>query len=107
MRRIVIGLAWLLPASALAGSHLFTAEFSDLPGRAQLISSGANWRCDGAGCTSAGAMSDTPARLCERLAREQGRVARFSVDGAAISDEALAKCNARARDSAVPQVGRR
>jgi hypothetical protein len=107
MKRIVIGLAWLLPASALAGSHVFTAEFSDSPGRARLISSEVSWNCDGARCTSAGTMSDTPARLCERLAREQGRVARFSVDGAAISDEALALCNARARGSAAPQVARR
>ena len=45
-----------------------------------------------------------PVVLCQSLAKQTGRLASFTVDGRAISDSELAKCNAAAREAPQPAL---
>lgn len=106
MQRFLLGLLLLAPVTAAAGVNLFTAEFAAAPARAQFVASDMGWNCAGALCRAQGGMSDTPARLCAKLAKETGLVSRFSVNGAPLEEAALARCNARAKALPQPELAR-
>ena len=62
----------------------------------RVITKGASWNCREGACK---AMSNAsrPNILCERLAKEVGTLASFTVDGRAMDEADLAKCNAKAK----------
>ncbi len=103
VHRLALGLAALaaagglaLPGAAHAQTHRFVATLAVAPAQASLISSEMRWSCDGADCAAQGPMLSAPARICARLAREQGALASFSVNGVAFTAEQMERCNARA-----------
>ena len=55
----------------------------------------AAWVCEGTNCATDQARS-RPMNVCVSVARELGRIAAFTVNGEAIADEELARCNADA-----------
>ncbi|CAM3091744.1 hypothetical protein SPAN111604_03155 [Sphingomonas antarctica] len=54
------------------------------------------WNCGAEGCTTR-ALTSRPAIVCAQVAKQVGAVSSFSVGGAALSAEELAKCNAKAK----------
>ena len=80
-----------------AAAHRFEARLAPSVPPKQLVSSEIAWLCAGATCTADAPMSDAPARLCARFAKEVGRLEQFSVDGMAIPADAMGKCNAKAK----------
>jgi hypothetical protein len=103
VNRIVVGVALLvasagvsLPGAAQADTHRFVATMETALPQQALISSDMRWACAGAACAAQGPMFDAPSRICSRFAREQGRIASFTVNGAGFTVEQLERCNARA-----------
>lgn len=88
-----LGLA-LAPAavSAQAPAGRFVAQLASPAAEARVVAGGVIWRCQDTQCTAA--LNGTrPLRMCRELGRELGPVVRFEADGAALSDEDLARCN--------------
>jgi hypothetical protein len=101
--RLILGILLLapvalagLPGAARADTHRFVATMAAAPAQAALISSEMRWACEGPACAAQGPLFDAPARICARLAREQGRVESFAVNGVGFSVEQMERCNARA-----------
>ncbi|MBT2188970.1 CC_3452 family protein [Sphingobium nicotianae] len=95
----------LILATALAGTALHTARAADmgyvamLAGSApqeQFVAHGLLWRCASARCTAPAANS-RPAIVCEAVAKAVGPLATFASGGDPFDGEALARCNAAAR----------
>jgi hypothetical protein len=57
------------------------------------------WNCGADGCTTR-AVTARPAIACAQVTKQVGAVSSFSINGAALSAEDLAKCNARAKGGA-------
>jgi len=87
----------LFAFAAPAAAHRFEARLASPVSSRELVSSEIAWSCAGATCTADAPMSDAPARLCARFAKEVGRLEQFSVDGVAMPANAMGKCNAKAR----------
>jgi len=100
MRASLAILLLVVPFVAVAGSHRFEAEFVTAPPKGRVIAGEMAWNCEGVACAATGSMSDTPARLCVRLTKEAGPVAKFAVNGTTFDAAALDKCNAKARTPA-------
>ncbi len=86
----------LFAFAAPAAAHRFEAKLAP-PQPGTVVSSEIAWTCAGPSCVAEAPMSDAPSRLCARFARDVGRLDGFSVDGAPMAADALAKCNARAK----------
>ncbi|MHA6318424.1 CC_3452 family protein [Altererythrobacter sp. CAU 1778] len=54
------------------------------------------WQCKGTDCSGLKG-SSSAVKTCARLAKRHGAVESFAVQGEALDDKALAKCNAAAR----------
>lgn len=54
------------------------------------------WNCGTDGCTTR-ALTSRPAVACAQVTKQVGAVSSFSVGGAALSADELAKCNAKAK----------
>lgn len=81
------------PAAAQGSSApYFQAELSAPAADARVIAGGVLWRCEGTSCI-AGESEKRPLRVCRDLNREVGELASFSVDGAALEADRLARCN--------------
>ncbi|QHL90363.1 hypothetical protein GVO57_05320 [Sphingomonas changnyeongensis] len=94
----VLGSFTLFAASASAepaGAH-YRLQLANPAPAAKVIVRGLMFNCAGDSCTAAAGAS-RPAVICAAAAREFGQIATFSAAGAALDDEALAKCNAKAR----------
>ena len=61
-----------------------------------VIADGVLWRCGDDGCLATNATS-RPAIVCAQAARKVGKLSSFSVGTVAFDEEALAKCNAKAK----------
>lgn len=96
MLRIALA-SFLFASPAIAATHAFEATLAAAPAEARLISSELIWTCAGVTCAARGAMTDTPARMCARLARDRGRLVSFVMNGVGFDVDRLASCNARAR----------
>jgi len=56
------------------------------------------WKCAPAGCTTTSTTS-RPAIICAQAAKKVGKLESFSVGTEAFDADALAKCNAKAKDA--------
>ncbi len=90
----------ILLLSATAG-HAQTGGYYNAtpvaaPAKASLITGGTLWHCNDGVCVA----DKAPMRdviLCQMVAREVGKLATFTVAGAPLDADTLAKCNARAK----------
>jgi hypothetical protein len=80
------------PANA-AGAAYYTAKLAAPAGETTAVAGGVAWTCEGTTCV-ANKASARPLRICRGLNRKFGEIATFKVDGAEISADELAKCNA-------------
>jgi len=88
--------AALSPTPALAqGGGYYTAKPATAPTRSSVITRNTVWKCADGAC-SARKGSDRDSILCELVVQRVGTLESFTAGGAAFSQDALAKCNARA-----------
>lgn len=80
-----------LQASGTMNSH-FEAQLAAPTQETRAIAGGVVFRCEGTTC-SGPRSGDRPLRVCTELRREVGQIASFTVDGEAISESLLARCN--------------
>jgi hypothetical protein len=102
MPRAVI-LAITLAAAPAQAAPLFEAQPEVAPANARLVLRDMLWNCGSAGCAAAQGTS-RPAVVCAVLAGEVGPLRSFSFKGAALSAEALGKCNMRAKTPLADQI---
>jgi hypothetical protein len=80
------------PANA-AGAAYYSATLTAPAGEERAVAGGVAWTCEGSTCV-ANKASARPLRICRGLNRKFGEVTTFKVEGAEISADELAKCNA-------------
>ena len=89
-----------LSASALfasaASAGYYNATPVAAPAKATLIAGSIMWKCDGGVC-SAPKTTSRDAIVCEQVVKRIGSVSTFTVNGTALDEATLAKCNARAK----------
>lgn len=91
---LVLGLSFAPAAvSAQGSSARFVAQLASPATEARVVAGGVIWRCEESQC-SAALNGTRPLRMCRELGRELGPVLRFEADGAALSEDDLARCNA-------------
>ena len=95
MFRSILLLSTLAMTAVPASAANYSAKLAT-PANGRVIAREINWACNADGCQGVTAES-RPAVLCQALAKQQGRVDSFIVDGRAFSDAELAKCNASAK----------
>lgn len=85
----------LAPAagSAQGAEGRFVAQLASPSAEARVVAGGVVWRCADSQC-SAAINGTRPLRMCRELGRELGAVVRFEADGAVLSADDLARCNA-------------
>ncbi len=82
-----------VPAAAQGSSaSYFHAELAAPAAESRVIAGGVLWRCQGSSCI-APENGKRPLRVCRDLNREVGELSSFSVNGAALADDRLARCN--------------
>jgi len=81
-------------AAGAAGSAYYRAELANPAPKAKFVARDVVWACDGVHCV-AGRGTSRPLIMCASLARVAGEVKSFTVDGAAITPEDLARCNGK------------
>ena len=86
--------ATVQPVYAAGGPDYRLTTKAETKGR--YVAANTLWSCTGGGC-SAQSSTSRPAVVCAQIVREVGALESFSFKGEAFGDEALAKCNARAR----------
>jgi hypothetical protein len=90
---LAVSAALLLPATAGAANYSAKPVATDAP--ASIIARDISWKCGPAACRGSTEYG-RPMVLCQALAREVGRIERFTVDGQALPAAALDKCNGAA-----------
>lgn len=88
----LLSLAPAAAVSAQAPAARFVAQLTNPAADARVVAGGVVWRCEGTQC-SAAINGTRPLRMCRELGRELGQVVRFEANGAALSEEDLARCN--------------
>ncbi|HEY5723659.1 MAG TPA: hypothetical protein VIT45_15210 [Allosphingosinicella sp.] len=83
-------------APAVAAGPYYRAELAAPASSGQVIARGLIWKCGAEACV-AGKSNSRPAIDCAALVREAGALRSFTVQGRALSDSDLEKCNARAK----------
>lgn len=84
------------PAQAAARSTLHVASLAaPLAEPKREIVDGTLWRCEGDRCTGA-VEGSRPVRVCGRVAKKFGEVARFTSPEGELAAEDLARCNGKA-----------
>jgi hypothetical protein len=89
---LTFGVATSTPANA-AGAAYYNATLAAPAGETRAVAGGVAWACEGTTCVANKAAA-RPLRICRGLNRKFGDIATFKVDGAEISADELAKCNA-------------
>jgi hypothetical protein len=89
--------ATLLSSPALATT--FTAKPATAPAATKIIGKDISWSC-GAGACKGSTEASRPLVLCQDLAKRAGRLESFLVDGRALGEAELAKCNTAAKGAA-------
>lgn len=84
-----------VPAIAQGGAY-YTATAKGEVTRASVITRGTLWKCAGGVCTAKKA-GERDGVLCELVVQRVGELSSFTVAGTPLGEDALAKCNARAR----------
>ena len=80
------------PASAAEAGPFYRAELAAPAAEARPIAGDLAWSCSDTSCAADKGKS-RPVIVCARLAKEVGPVANFVVDGEALDEEQLARCN--------------
>jgi hypothetical protein len=80
------------PANAAEAGSFYRAELAAPAAKARPIAGDLAWSCSDTSCAADKGKS-RPVIVCARLAKEVGPVANFVVDGEALSEEQLARCN--------------
>lgn len=89
---LLLGIAFVAaPAAAANYSATLTA-----PTTGRFIARDITWNCGAAACQGATEES-RPVVLCQSLARQAGRIESFVVDGRALPQDDLDRCNASAK----------
>src|SRR5579864_3002788 len=99
MPRPMLFLAAIAAVAAPAAAANYSAKLA-IPAAGRIVARDINWTCSADGCQGATAES-RPAVLCQALAKQTGRIENFLVDGRALPDAELAKCNSAAKTGAV------
>ena len=94
--RFVLLAACAFAAVPAAAAPLLDAAPTQVPADQRVMVRGAAFTCANGTCTARSSDS-RPLVLCQRLAREVGTLARFSVDGVDMAPAELERCNAKAR----------
>lgn len=90
---LALGISGLPDAVHAQGSSAyFRAELASPAEEGQTIAGGVLWRCNGTSC-SAAQTGKRPLRVCRDLQRELGAVTKFEVNGEALDEDKLARCN--------------
>ncbi len=95
-----------LAAIAAIATPAAAADYSAklaTPSTGRIVARDINWTCSADGCQGATAES-RPAVLCQALAKQTGRIESFLVDGRALSEADLAKCNSAAKADTVKKL---
>jgi hypothetical protein len=74
----------------------YTATQIAAPAHASLVTGDTIWSCGGGVCV-AGKAADRAEIMCERAAKNVGKLSAFTAGGEALDADTLAKCNARAK----------
>lgn len=85
-------LAGAAPVLAQGNAPFFTAELATPAPEARFAAGGVVWHCEATTCRAVRSAA-RPLRICTSLRREAGAVVRFSANGAALDEAALARCN--------------
>ena len=102
MPRPMLFLAAIAAVAAPAAAANYSAKLAT-PASGRIVARDINWTCGADGCQGATAES-RPAVLCQALAKQTGRIENFMVDGRALSDAELAKCNSAAKAGALGKL---
>ncbi|MFL6849467.1 MAG: CC_3452 family protein, partial [Sphingomicrobium sp.] len=92
MLRPILFLLLLATIAAPAAAASFSAKL-EAPSNRRIVAREINWVCAGDTCEGMTAES-RPVVLCQALAKRAGKIEGFLVDGRALSDAELARCNA-------------
>ena len=99
----IIAAAALFAAPALAGSY--SAKPVANPAANRIVGKNIAWSCAGGTCRGSTELS-RPIVICQDLAKRAGRIDSFVADGAPLSAEQLAKCNASAKGGAPAELAK-
>lgn len=102
MLRPVLSLVAIAAMAAPVAAANYSAKLAT-PASGRIVARDINWTCGADGCEGATAES-RPAVLCQALAKQAGRIENFLVDGRALSDAELAKCNAAAKTGGLKKL---
>jgi len=101
MRTLALTLALSLLAAGAAAAQpgnsnnsLTLADAANAP--AKVIIDGAVWKCASGVCVASGGKSQSADRACRRVVSKLGAVSQFTWRGEALTEEAVAACNAAA-----------
>jgi uncharacterized low-complexity protein len=88
----------LAPTASFAqgGRSYYSATPASAPARNSLVTRATVWKC-GEGVCLAPKANARDTIMCELVAREVGTLTAFRANGAEFDQDALAKCNAKAR----------
>lgn len=99
----IFAAATLFAAPAIGATY--SAKPVASPAANRIIGKNLAWACAGGTCRGSTELS-RPLVLCQDLAKRAGRIESFVADGAPLSAEQLAKCNASARDGAPAELAK-
>jgi hypothetical protein len=95
MLRPLFALSAIALTTAPAAAASYSAKLS-VPTSERFIARDIVWACGPAACQGA-TQESRPAVLCQSLAKRAGRIESFLVDGHALSQSELDRCNASAK----------
>lgn len=84
------------PVAAQAPVAKQTAELAQPAKSAKIVGKGVVWRCAGTSCVAPEGASRA-AISCAALVKQAGKVTAFALNGVALDEAALARCNSFAR----------
>ena len=96
---LLLGLAVVAAPSAAAN---YSATLTT-PATGRFIARDISWNCGLAACQGATEES-RPVVLCQSLAKQAGRIETFVIDGRALSQRDLERCNASAKAQSAPAL---
>ena len=86
------GIATSAAPLAAQGGPYYVATLASATDDNRAVAGGVAWNCKGTTCV-ANKGNSRPSRICRGLAREMGEIAEFKVEGEAIAEDKLARCN--------------
>jgi hypothetical protein len=97
MLRSVVTIAAVALASTPAAAATYSARPAASPDQQRIAVRDMLWTCGSGECVGS-TQNSRPVVLCQRLAKEAGRIDSFRVDGRDLSSSDLQRCNAMAND---------